>query len=66
MYAIRSYYGTMAGVRGFGDRFPIPLADTQNIQGKNVWYQTNDADPEHPQVIPPFRLNTIQTFDYIV
>ncbi len=59
------YFGTMAGVRGFGDRFPIPLADAYGLQGKNVWYQTNDADPLHPQVIPPFRLNTVQTFDYM-
>ncbi|ANJ67400.1 phospholipase C, phosphocholine-specific [Halothiobacillus diazotrophicus] len=63
--AFDHYFGTMAGVRGFGDRFPIPLPDTQNVQGKSVWYQTNDADPAHPQVIPPFHLNTVQTFDYM-
>jgi len=30
------YFGTLRGVRGFGDRFPIPLAS-----GKSVWYQSN-------------------------
>ena len=59
------YFGTMAGVRGFSDRFPIPLADAHGSKGKNVWYQTNDTDPANPQVIPPFRLNTVQTFDYM-
>ncbi|KWR76538.1 phosphocholine-specific phospholipase C [Cupriavidus sp. IDO] len=29
------YFGTLKGVRGFGDRFPIPLAG-----GLNVWQQT--------------------------
>jgi phospholipase C len=29
------YFGTMNGVRGFGDRFPIPLAG-----GSTVWRQT--------------------------
>jgi phospholipase C len=29
------YFGTLRGVRGFGDRFPIPLAG-----GLNVWQQT--------------------------
>jgi len=59
------YFGTMAGVRGFSDRFPIPIADAHGNKGKNVWYQTNDTDPANPQVIPPFRLNTVQTFNYM-
>src|SRR3546814_148095 len=33
-----SYFGTFRGVRGYGDRHPIPLAN-----GKNAFYQT-DAD----------------------
>ena len=32
--AFDHYFGTLAGVRGFGDRFPIPLPD-----GRNVWQQ---------------------------
>ena len=30
------YFGTMRGVRGFGDRSPIPLAS-----GKPVWYESD-------------------------
>jgi phospholipase C len=45
------YFGTMRGVRGFGDRHPIPLAS-----GKSVWVQS-DGERE----IGPFRLNTKTT-----
>src|SRR5688572_11201763 len=41
------YFGTMKGVRGFGDRFPIPLES-----GKRAFFQ---SDGEH--IIPPFRAN---------
>jgi phospholipase C len=41
------YFGTMRGVRGFGDRFPIPLAS-----GKPVYFQ---PDPNGGQDIQPFR-----------
>lgn len=41
------YFGTMRGVRGFGDRFPIPLA-----HGKSVYFQPNpDGGPD----VLPFR-----------
>ena len=42
------YFGTLRGVRGFGDRFPIPLAS-----GKPVYYQPNSVvgGPD----IQPFR-----------
>jgi phospholipase C len=42
------YFGTLRGVRGFGDRFPIPLAS-----GKPVYYQPN-ATVGGPD-IQPFR-----------
>jgi phospholipase C len=42
------YFGTMRGVRGFGDRHPIPQAG-----GKNVWIQT-DGQSE----MMPFHLDT--------
>jgi phospholipase C len=32
------YFGTLPGVRGFGDRFTIPLPD-----GRSVWQQSNGA-----------------------
>ena len=42
------YFGTMKGVRGFGDRHPIPLEN-----GKPVWHQS-DGDARDP----PFRLDS--------
>jgi phospholipase C len=39
------YFGAMRGVRGFGDRFPVPLAS-----GKPVWFEsdgTRDITPYH-------------------
>lgn len=39
------YFGAMRGVRGFGDRFPVPLAS-----GKPVWFQsdgTREISPYH-------------------
>jgi len=44
------YFGTLRGVRGFGDRFPIPLAS-----GKSVYFQ---PDPAGGADIPPFRRNS--------
>ncbi|WP_166364762.1 phosphocholine-specific phospholipase C [Pseudomonas akapageensis] len=41
------YFGTLKGVRGFGDRFPIPLAS-----GQPVWYQSDGV-----REITPFRLD---------
>ncbi|MGJ7506104.1 phosphocholine-specific phospholipase C [Variovorax sp. GT1P44] len=41
------YFGTLRGVRGFGDRFPIPLAS-----GKSVYFQPNPAGGAE---IQPFR-----------
>lgn len=45
------YFGTMRGVRGFGDRHPIPQDG-----GRNVWIQT-DGESE----LSPFHLNTKTT-----
>jgi phospholipase C len=38
------YFGTMRGVRGFGDRFPIPLES-----GKPVWFSSDGT-----REIPPY------------
>jgi len=45
--AFNHYFGTMRGVRGFGDRFPIPLES-----GKPVWFQSDGT-----QEIPPYHLD---------
>jgi phospholipase C len=54
------YFGAMAGVRGFADRFPIPLPD-----GRTVWTQTNGPGEGRPPLISPFPLNTRQTFAHM-
>jgi phospholipase C len=45
------YFGTLRGVRGFGDRHPVPLAS-----GKPVWHQSDGKNE-----IPPFHLDTQST-----
>jgi phospholipase C len=45
------YFGTLRGVRGFGDRFPIPLES-----GKPVWFQSDGA-----REIPPYHLDSQKT-----
>ncbi len=50
------YFGTLRGVRGFGDRFPVPLAT-----GKPVWFQSNGATE-----ITPFRLDSKTTSALLV
>ncbi len=52
------YFGTMNGVRGFGDRFPIPLPG-----GRTVWSQNHTKAA--PPVIAPFPLNTTQSFPHM-
>jgi phospholipase C len=39
------YFGTMKGVRGFGDRFPVPLES-----GNHAFYQSDGN-----KIIPPYR-----------
>ncbi|MEZ6028991.1 MAG: phospholipase C, phosphocholine-specific [Hyphomonadaceae bacterium] len=51
------YFGTMNGVRGFGDRFPIP------VPGGAVWRQSHTK--AEPSAIAPFPLNTTQTFAHM-
>ena len=56
------YFGTMAGVRGFGDRFPIPLPPGADGRPRSVWDQRDDT-AERPRLIRPFRLATQEHFD---
>jgi phospholipase C len=41
------YFGSLRGVRGFGDPFPIPLPS-----GQSVWFQSDGTT-----AIPPYHLN---------
>jgi len=52
------YFGSMAGVRGFGDRFPIPSAAGHPRQ--TVW--TQFQDPAVPAAVAPFHLDTNASF----
>lgn len=45
------YFGTLRGVRGFGDPHPIPLPD-----GRTVWHESDGT-----REIPPFHLDTANT-----
>lgn len=45
------YFGTLKGVRGFGDRHPVPMEG-----GRSVWWQHNGA-----RHLPPFHLDTRTT-----
>ena len=59
------YFGSMAGVRGFGDRFPIPLPDHPQAKARTVWAQANGPGEGRPPLIAPFDLNTTQTFAHM-
>lgn len=65
------YFGTLAGVRGFGDPFPVPVKDRANLfTRKTVFVQPSvggapvPGRPNWPQSKPiaPFHLNTTQDF----
>lgn len=58
------YFGTMRGVRGFGDRLPIPLAPlSPGAPVRDVWQQYDRTAPEGPRLIAPFHLDTQRQFD---
>jgi phospholipase C len=48
------YFGTMPGVRGFGDRFPIPLPADPDGTPRTVWDQ-RDAAASPPRRMHPSR-----------
>ncbi|WP_374574262.1 phosphocholine-specific phospholipase C [Phenylobacterium sp.] len=57
------YFGSMNGVRGFGDRFPIPVADVEGIERRTAWTQENSKAKGGPALLSPFHLNTTQQFE---
>jgi phospholipase C len=52
------YFGSLAGVRGFGDRFPIPSATGDPRQTVWTQFQRN----AQPAALAPFHLDTAETF----
>ncbi len=59
------YFGSMPGVRGFADPFPIPVPDRPGIVGRTVWNQRNVSLFPLPPAISSFHLNTTQHFEYM-
>ncbi len=59
------YFGGLRGVRGFADRFPIPVADAPGRVGKTCWIQANPAGPGRPSLVSPFPLNTVEDFRFM-
>jgi phospholipase C len=57
------YFGTLSGVRGFADPFPIPVPDAPDIAQKTVWVQPNESPTAVPTVIAPFHLDTARQFE---
>jgi len=57
------YFGAMPGVRGFGDRFAIPVPDAPGLAAKTNWTQVNTHHLSGPPLISPFPLNTVDDFD---
>ena len=55
------YFGTLSGVRGFGDRLPIPVPDAPGMVNRTVWYQPSASGT--PQVLAPFHLDTEVAFE---
>jgi phospholipase C len=54
------YFGTLEGVRGFADPFPIPVIDRQGLSGHTSVFVQRSSEG---RAIAPFRLNTVQDFD---
>ena len=48
------YFGTLNGVRGFGDRFPIPLAGKRNVMQQTY----TDKTTKQSRVILPYHLDS--------
>ena len=54
------YFGTMNGVRGFGDRFPIPVRDLPGRTGASVFVQAHGD-----RLLAPFPLESARTFAHM-
>ncbi len=59
------YFGTLPGVRGFADPFPIPRPDLQTLPGKTIWLQAPAPLTSNQAALAPFHLNTEQHFEYM-
>lgn len=60
--AFDHYFGTMRGVRGYGDRFAIPAPPLPGAPDRTVLVQPNQHPDAAPALIAPFRLDTSTDF----
>ena len=60
--AFDHYFGTMRGVRGYGDRFAIPAPPLPGAPDRTVLLQPNALAGAEPALIAPFRLDTPADF----
>lgn len=63
--AFDHYFGTMHGVRGYGDRFAIPAPPLPDAARRTVFVQPNEVAGQSPALIAPFRLDTQTDFRLI-
>lgn len=56
------YFGTMRGVRGYGDRFAIPAPPLPAAPDRTVLVQPNEHAGAAPALLAPFRLDTSTDF----
>lgn len=55
------YFGTLNGVRGFGDRFPVPVRDAAGRKDASVFVQAHGKD----KLLAPFALDSARTFAHM-
>lgn len=60
--AFDHYFGGLPGVRGFGDRFPIPAPPLPGAPARTVWLQPSE---DGRQWLAPFALDTAAQFGYM-
>jgi phospholipase C len=56
------YFGTLRGVRGYGDRFAIPAPPLPTAPDRTVLVQPNEHPDAQPALLAPFRLDTTADF----
>ncbi|WP_115562668.1 phosphocholine-specific phospholipase C [Xanthomonas arboricola] len=60
--AFDHYFGSLPGVRGFGDRFPIPARPLPGAPSRTVWLQPSE---DGMQWLTPFALDTAAQFGFM-
>ncbi|KHL58739.1 phosphocholine-specific phospholipase C [Xanthomonas cannabis] len=60
--AFDHYFGALPGVRGFGDRFPIPAPPLPGASSRTVWLQPSE---DGKQWLTPFALDTAAQFGFM-